>query len=156
MPFQLGDITKQASLNANTILSKQLDRLQNDYTKGDDAALLTRATFLSNIFCGSKNMSSFELVRGYTPALLGIHSEIISTKLLEGHKVQSIRAITKILPSETSHLVTPYYLPSRTEIYFSFETSKQNLPIEKVPGKVYSLHPFYVKIIPDKGRKTNL
>lgn len=63
-------------------LKRVLERLQMDLTDADDATILSRATFLSNTFAGSHLLSSFELVRGLSPSLLGIPPRLISDQLL--------------------------------------------------------------------------
>lgn len=49
-----------------------LERLRNDLSRFSDAIIISRATFLSNVFSGSKVLSSFDLARGYKPAVLGV------------------------------------------------------------------------------------
>lgn len=71
-----------------------LEKLQNDLSTASNTVLLVRATFLSNIFSGSRTLSAFELVRGYSPALFGAGHRLISPNLIEAYKdCEYVRAL---------------------------------------------------------------
>lgn len=75
-----------------------LERLQHDVFTASNSVLLTRTTFLSNFFCGSSLQSSFELVRGYTLALLGANSKVMQQYLPEVHRGQQyVRVLRRSL-----------------------------------------------------------
>ena len=48
----------------NRTLKSVLERIQFDSSTTDDATLLARATFFSNVFSGSATLRSFERARG--------------------------------------------------------------------------------------------
>lgn len=48
----------------NATVKRILERFQLDSTAASDANILAIATFLSNVFSGSKLLSSFELAKG--------------------------------------------------------------------------------------------
>lgn len=56
----------------NLNIKRVLNRLQLDSSTADGLKLLTRAKLLSKVFSGSKLLRSFELMNGYTSALLAI------------------------------------------------------------------------------------
>lgn len=102
-----------------------LERLQYDHSTVSDSVLLARATFLSNVFCGSSILSAFELVRGYTPALLGASSSLVSPTLLDAYKDQQcVRALQRLLRSRQPHTIRAESLPPGTPIYYYYKSSK--------------------------------
>ena len=60
-------------------------RLMTDNTNSAPQRIIGRAMFLSNMLSGSQIIRSFQLVRGYQPAILGIPSSEISQGLLNAH-----------------------------------------------------------------------
>lgn len=158
MTIQLEDITRLELSNEKIVPKKPYS---NGCRMTQQGALTRRCFrkphFYQTYFAVPGYSALFELVRGYTPALLGDHSEYITPKLLEAYKDQATcRALTRLIHSQNSHLVAPESLLRGTELYFYFNTSKQNVPIEWRSGTVHSAHPFYVTIITDKGRKTKI
>lgn len=121
--------------------------LKNDRTSSFDTVLLSRETFLTNVFSGSNFMSSFELARGYKAAMLVFHFEIISKDLLEAYKdLVTRRDLHRPTRSRETKTIPLSFLLSDTEVYFSFNTSKQNSPIECRIGIVHQPHPRYLAI----------
>lgn len=95
-----------------------LERLQKDASRSSDAALLSRATFFSNVFCGSSILSSFELARGYKPALLGAHSRTVPHGLIEAYKDQTFRrALHRLMKSKTPRTTPESLLTPGTPIF---------------------------------------
>lgn len=133
------------------------ERLQHDNSTVSDSLLLSRATFLSNLFPGSRHLSSFELARGYKPALLGIGSRVVTTELHSAYKQQSMtRAISEILGSRSPSTTARSCLSPNTEIYYFYKSSKQNEADKWKAGTVISAEPYYVTISTSTGRKTNM
>lgn len=119
--------------------------------------LLSRATFLSNIFSGSNVLSSFELMQGYKPAILGLSSEVVTADLMEAYKDQAtFRALHRLMKSGNPQDLPPSCLLPGTEIFYYFKTSRQNIPVEWETGKEILAHSYFVTITTDKGRKTNI
>lgn len=88
-PIRRHNKTGIVERNHRTVKSIQ-EQLQNDTLRSNDATLLSRATFLSIIFSVSKTLSSFELAKGYKPALLGVGSKVVTIELLDAYKDQII------------------------------------------------------------------
>lgn len=59
--------------------------------------IVARATYLSNILYGSKTLSSYELVRGYTPSICGLPQCPVKEELGVAHKEQQARRALKLL-----------------------------------------------------------
>lgn len=69
--------------------SEYLDRGRDKHSERED--ILSRAVYLSNVLHGSLSMSSFELARGYTPALLGVPQTKTPSYLFDAHNEQIAR-----------------------------------------------------------------
>ena len=69
---------------------------------------LPRATYLSNILYGGKRISSFEMVRGYTPSISRLPKCRVSTELIEAHHKQiTRRAINKLSSTRDVRTLSP-------------------------------------------------
>ena len=103
--------------------------MNRDWSNEDANELLSRGIFLRNLFSGSKLASSFEQVRGYTPAVLGLPQTFVPQQLLDAHKEQeATRALERTLRARRPHTVTRTALPPGTEIWFYHHSSKNNEP----------------------------
>lgn len=141
----------------NRTIKTILERLEKDMSFSSHELILSRATFLSNMFSGSTILSSFELARGYKPAILGVHSKLVSQDLLEAYKDQVVtRAIQRLLKSRTPRTVTPQMLPAGTDVFYFYKSSKQNEPVEWKPGKIHSTHPHFVTVWTENNRRSNI
>lgn len=119
--------------------------------------LLTRVTFLSNLFCDSSLLSSFELVFGYPPALLGVDSIVVPHSPLEAYNDQQcVRALRRLLKSRHSKCLPPQALPPGAPVYYYYKSSKHCESIEWRPGIVISAKQFFVQISNEKGRSSNM
>lgn len=61
----------------NAIIKNILARISSERCSSDAESTIARSCFLSNLFSGSKMMSSFQLARGYSPSILGIPASIV-------------------------------------------------------------------------------
>lgn len=79
------------------------------------AELLSKAKFLTNTLRGNSKLSSFELARGYQPAIIGLPQTNVSKDLLNAyHKQIDHRGICKLLESRSPKLIKPSLLPRQT------------------------------------------
>lgn len=69
-------------------IERILEKIQFKITSVTDNLLLAKAAFLSYIFSDSPIVSSFELVRGYTPAIVGKPTLITSAEIIEWCNIQ--------------------------------------------------------------------
>lgn len=90
----------------NAVVRLLIHRLLKDVTffksseSIDRVALLSRATYLSNILFGNKILSSFELAMGYTPAFIGLPKMSTSSELFQAHHEQNARRAISRLESD--------------------------------------------------------
>ena len=102
-----------------------LSRLSLSYPQSSDRWLVKFAIFLCNVLVGNKIASSFELARGYTPALYGTSMLKVPEDILEAHKnLIAHRTLQRVLRSKS---VTPLHktlLTPGTDIYAYVETKK--------------------------------
>lgn len=121
----------------NGTLKTIIRRLDHDISTADDDTILARATFLSNMFSGSRLLSSFELVRGYSPAVLGLPKTVVSQKLINAHKEQvATRALQRLLHSRSHDSPTPDMFQPGADVWVFYNTSKQNEKTEWIKAKV--------------------
>ena len=122
-----------------------LSRLSLSYPQNRDGWLVKFAVFLSNVLFGNKVASSFELARGYTPALFGTSKLKVTGDILEFYKdFMEKRALKRILRPKTFTPIEVTLLTSGTNINGYVET-KRGLSMRR-PYKVLSCDGFEVEI----------
>ena len=90
----------------NETFKRILAKLDCEQSSAPSTTIFARAVFLSNLFSGSKLLSSFELARGYLPSVLGLPQVMITTEILQAYKEQiATRALQRLLSSHTPHNV---------------------------------------------------
>lgn len=101
-----------------------IKRVQNDTSQASDSRLLSRDVVFSNTFSGSRLLSSIELARGYSSALLGVPKKLISYDLIDAYNDQSkIRALHWLIKAGDPQILSADCLPAVQEVLFSFKTS---------------------------------
>lgn len=141
----------------NLTLKRILERLQLDKCSANDSTILARATFLSNIFSGSRLLSSFELVRGYTPSVLGLPKSSVTPELLEAYKEQvATRALQRLLSVRAPSTIPPADLEPGTEVFYFYKSSKQSEPVEWRPGVVISAETHLVRLRTPSGKTSSV
>lgn len=121
----------------NGVFKAVLDRLQKADEHAVPQVLIARASFLTNLFRGSKVMSAFQLARGFTPSILGIPRAIVSGELLDAHvERESIRALERIMKSKSPETIDHGQLTPGTKIATFHKSSKQNEPNQWISAVV--------------------
>ena len=121
----------------NGTLKEIIRRLDTDISTADAYLIAKRATFLSKMFSGSRLLSSFELVRGYSPSVLGLPSSEITEELLQAHKQQvATRALQRLMGSRAPATPAPEMFAPGDEVWVFYKSSKQNEKVEWVKAKV--------------------
>lgn len=109
---------------------------------------------MSNVFSGSKLLSSFELARGYSPSVLGIQPRMVSADLFQSAREQAAtRAIQKLLKGRAPSTVPPSALPPGRSVLYFYRSSKASEPVGLRPGKVISSEAHRVHIFNQSGAK---
>lgn len=84
-----------------------LERLQLNFFSESDALLLSRVTLFSNLFSGSRLLSSFKQFCGYSPSILGRQSTLITRDLHDPYLHQAhFRAMNRLLKACNYRTVT--------------------------------------------------
>lgn len=110
----------------NRTIKAIIQRLDSEITNANADTIIARAVFLSNMFSGSRKLSSFQLTKGYTPSLLGIQSSRITLELLKAHKEQAAtRALQTLLHSKNPNHLQRDVLKAGDPIWVYYETSSQ-------------------------------
>ena len=84
----------------NGVFKMILSRLAKENTSASQSTLISRASFIANLFHSSAILSAFQLARGYTPSILGMPSCMVTPEVLEAHiESVAIRDIQKVVRS---------------------------------------------------------
>lgn len=74
-----------------------------------DSLLLERANFLVNLILGDETLSSFQLLKGYQPSLVGMPTTSLAPENVQAHlQISSQRALSRMLRSKSFN---PYTKP---------------------------------------------
>lgn len=78
-----------------------------------DALLLERSNFLVNLILGDATLSSFQLLKGYQPSLVGLPASELSSENIQSHiQISTSRALSRLMRSKS---FDPYRKPPLTE-----------------------------------------
>ena len=81
--------------------------------------ILSRATYLSNVLYGSRTLSSFEMVRGYTPSISGLPQSRITEIMTCAHQEQTARrALLSVYSARSPRTLKQDQLERGTAVYF--------------------------------------
>lgn len=79
---------------------------QSGEIRVENTVVLSLATFLINLLCGSETLSSFEVAMGYTPSLAGLPQQNVAGELPGAHQQQdACRALQKLKNSRSPRLL---------------------------------------------------
>lgn len=146
-----------AERNHGTI-KKVLQKLQYDNTYAEDSTILSRATFLRNIFAGSHMQSSFELAIGFSPSVLGIPGRLVTEQIIVAHRDQKVtRALQGHMRSGPIRDAPPSNIIVGEPILYYYKSSKNNEKDEWKSGQIVNIERYYAIIQSDKtGRKSKV
>lgn len=131
----------------NGVVKRILEKIQKEDSTDTDKTIFSRAVFLSNLFTGSKVLSSFELAKGYAPSILGAPRRMVSEELMQAYMEQcETRALQKVMRSRNPSTLSQLHINPGDEILFYFKTSAHNVPDEWREATVVRAHPHYVEV----------
>ena len=131
----------------NATVKAILNKLDDEQSNADTETLLKRGGFLSNMFSGNKLLSSFELVRGYRPSILGLPRTIVTEEILEAHKQQvATRKLQRLLNSKAHQSPQPQLFSPGDSVWVFYKTSKQNEDVEWISATVIAAHPHFLEV----------
>lgn len=131
----------------NATIKAILSKLNNESSEASVETLVRRAAFLSNLFSGNRVLSSFELVRGYRPSIVGLPSNLVTQELLDARKEQTpTRKSQRLLQSRAHHSHHPDLFNSGDSVWVFNKTSKQNEAAEWIKATVITAHAHYLEV----------
>lgn len=141
------------SSNKNGIVERKkgvfktiLKRLDKEQTTASAATIVASASFLTNMFHGSKILSAFQLARGFAPSILVIPNSMVTKEILDAHvESKSTRAIQKLMDSRTPHTIPRHLLKPGTPVFIFHRSSKHTEPKEWVPATVIDAQEYLVQ-----------
>lgn len=82
----------------NGVFKNILARLEKETTEASPSVIFSTASLMSNMLHGNKDMSSFQLARGYSPSITGIPSTVVPTEFLDAHvRTSAARAVQRVM-----------------------------------------------------------
>lgn len=101
-PNKIGKVGRK-----NCTVKAVLGKLDDEISDATPETLvsLSHAAFLSNPFSGNNILSSFEVVRVYLPAVVGIPKSMVTSELLDAHKAQAATSSLKCMLHARSPIV---------------------------------------------------
>lgn len=147
LPRPTRSSAKNGKVERNNGLFKSiLARLSKERTEATPHMLVARASFMANLFHGNSVLSAFQLARGYSPAVLGIRSSVVTPELLTAHvETKAIRALQRVSRSNARCLVTPDMIKSGQYAWVYYNTSAANQPARWVKARVVEALPHMVR-----------
>ena len=131
----------------NATVKSILYKLNDELCQATPDTLLKRATFLSNMFSGNQTLSSFELVRGYRPSVVGLPRNIVTQELLDAHKEQvATRKLQRLLNSRNYNSHRPDLFNAGDRVWVFYRTSKQNEAVEWIAATVIAAYTHYLEV----------
>ena len=104
-----------------------LDRLHDEISNAAPTTLVEPAGFLANMFSGSRILSSFELVRGYSPSIVCIPGRMIPQDLFHAHREQAaVRALQRILTSHAPNSLQADMFQPGEPVWVYYRSRKNN------------------------------
>lgn len=93
------------------------------------------SSFHVNLLSGSRILSSFELVNGCRPSILGIPDRKVTQELLDVHKEGvASGALQRLIQSRNNNATNHSMYQKDSHIYVCYDTGKQNLKDEWIPA----------------------
>lgn len=131
----------------NGTLKDIIRRLAIEHQKVPTETLVSRSTFLCNLFSGSQLLSSFQLARGYQPSLLGVPPTFVSQELLEAYTHQvATRALQRVVRSRSPNTPTPGMFGSGDMISVWYAKSKQNEDYKWIRATVFKTYRHFLEV----------
>lgn len=131
----------------NATLKTIIARLDDEKSNVSVNSLVERASFLSNMFSGNKILSSFQLVRGYKPSVIGLPRSLVTEELLDAHKEQvATRKLQRLLHSRAHRHHQPDLFSPGDNVWVFYKTSKQNETVEWIAATVVAAHQHYLEV----------
>ena len=122
-----------------------LRKLDGENSDASDHTLLARATFFSDMFSGTKILSSFQLARGYSPSILRIPTTRVTKELLDRHKAaMATRALQKAIRSRSVNAPEPRFFSPGDEIWAYYKTSNRGEKADWIRATVVRAEPHYI------------
>lgn len=110
----------------NGTIKAIITRLNDKNPNATVNPLLEKASFRFNMFSGNKMLSSFELVRGYQPSVVGLLRTFVIQELLDVHKQKvATRKLQELLHSGTHQNHQPELFNPGGSVWVFYKTSKK-------------------------------
>lgn len=118
----------------NRVIKSIMERLVLANPEISAEELVARASFLSNVFAGSRIASSFEMARGYTPSIAGLPQHPVSERIVQAHRARTARrALQKLLSSHSRISVDRHAIkPGRKILIFDKDSKWHVLEVKAV------------------------
>lgn len=93
--------------------------------------MVDRAAFFSNMFSGNMALSSFQLVRGYSPSVMGIPKTIVTEDILQAHKEQvAARTLQILMNTRAPNALGQDMFKPGDAVWVFYKSTKQDEKVE--------------------------
>lgn len=118
---------KIEQINGLFKLKLVLEKLAQENCADSAHILVSRASLFTNMQHGSTVLSSFQMVRGYGPSIIGRPTKVVLDKQFEAQiQLTAHRELMKALSSRVPCLLTEGELPAGRHIWVQYNTYKKN------------------------------
>lgn len=131
----------------NGTIKRILAKLEDESSDASAETIIARAVFLSNVFSGNRTLSSFELVRGYSPSILGLSTTAVTSELLQAHKEQiATRTMQKLINSRAPDVIRKEMCSEGDPVWIYYQSTKQKENTEWLRGTVVKAEEHYIMV----------
>lgn len=104
-----------------------LEKISKEKCNDSAVVPVSRASLITNMLHEFTVLSSFQMVRGYSPSIIGLPAIIVPEELFNAHiQLTAHRALQKAITSRHPNHLTKDDLPFNTKMWVFYNTSKQN------------------------------
>lgn len=153
-PDHRDDLQIWKSGNKQRCFKAVLNRPLLKKTKESAATIVSRASFMNNVFQRSSIPRAFQFSRRYSPSLLRIPSTVVLEELLNSHiESTAHRAIRKIWRSKCLDTIRVQYQVHGTRVWAFYTSSKHIEPVRWISASVIKANTHVVRSLrSNRGR----
>lgn len=130
----------------NGLFKSVFGKLSKEKTDADIDLIVARASFVSNIIFGRSHLNSFQLARGYMPAIAGLPATILTQDMLDAHiQMSACRAIQRAATSRTPNNVPHLMIKPGDTIYVFYKSTNKSVNVEWITATVMEAKEHFVE-----------
>lgn len=121
-------------------------KLSKEKTNADINLLISRASFVTNIIFGRSKLNSFQLSRGYMPAVAGLPSKILTKELFDKYvEMNAYQAIMKAAKIRVPNYIPRSSIKQGDTIYIFYKPTNKSLDVKWITATVIDAKEHFVE-----------